>query len=88
MKKQARRHPDLTVEHYGRIQDALEKGEAVFEDDKNAIFLLNEPGGVVAVVKATRTGNAVFLTSLRRLSGDAARKDREVARIRANKAKK
>lgn len=88
MKKQARRHPDLTVEHYGRIQEALEKGEAVFEDDKNAIFLLNEPGGVVAIVKATRTGNAVFLTSLRRLSGEAARKDREVMRLRANKAKK
>lgn len=88
MKKQARRHPDLTVEHYGRIQDALEKGEAVFEADKKIIFLLDEPGGVVAVVKATQVGDAVFLTSLRRLSGEAARKDREVARIRANKAKK
>jgi len=35
----------------------------------------------VLVVKATRTGNGLFVTSYRRLHRDQALKDREIARL-------
>lgn len=86
MGKQLRTHPELNAADYG-IQDVLENGETITESPHEIIFLRDEPGGIVAVVKATRTGRAVFLTSLRRLSSEDAKRDKEVQRLRA-KAKK
>ncbi len=45
----------------------------VLEEDGN--------GGLVAVVKATVSGKAIFMTSMRRLSRDQAMRDREVQRL-------
>ncbi|WP_143148948.1 hypothetical protein [Thermomonas hydrothermalis] len=40
-----------------------------------------ETGGHVLVVKATRSGDALWITSFRRLSRDAAARDAEVSRV-------
>jgi len=45
------------------------------------VYLL-ESAGYVAVVKANKTGQAVFVTSFRRLSADAAKRDSEIRRLR------
>lgn len=82
MGKQLRTHPELAAVDYG-IQDILEEGETIIESEREIIFLRDEPGGIVAVIKATRTGRAVFLTSLRRLSSEDAKRDKEVQRLRA-----
>jgi hypothetical protein len=87
LEKQQRTHPELAASDYARVQDALDSGEAIQESEREIIFLVDEPSGIVAVVKATRTGRAVFVTSVRRLSGDDAKRDKEILRLRA-KAKK
>lgn len=48
--------------------------------DGSLIYVLKEEG-YVAVIKATRTGKAVFMTSFRRLSSRAAQRDGEVRRL-------
>jgi hypothetical protein len=40
-----------------------------------------EDAGYVTVIKATQTGKAVFMTSFRRLSSNAAKRDRELKRL-------
>lgn len=45
------------------------------------MVFLQEEAGYVTVVKATKSGRAAFLTSFRRLSSDAAKRDREIARL-------
>lgn len=83
MEKQLRSHADLAAADYARVQDVLETGEVIYESAREVVFLVDEPGGFVAVVKATRTGRALFLTSFRRLSGEDAKRDKEVQRLRA-----
>jgi hypothetical protein len=79
--KQLRKHPELTFEEYSIIQDALDRGESI-QDGAQALVYLLEEEGYVTVVKATKSGKAVFMTSFRRLSSDAGKKDREVLRLR------
>lgn len=92
MRKQIREHKDLAAAEYARVQDALDRGQAVQDTPRSLIFLLEEEtgesGGYVTVVKATATGRTVFLSSLRRLSRDAGEKDREVRRLLTKAGKK
>lgn len=85
-RKQAEHHPELLPGEYGAVQDALERGQGV-PDGQSIVYLL-EADGYVVVVKATRTGRAVFLTSLRRLSSRETKHDREVQRLLALVQKK
>lgn len=80
--KQCRHHPELTQADYARAQDVVEQGEVVQDGAKNLLFLLDEPGGHVVVVKATQEGDELFVTSMRRLSQGEARRNSEVRRLR------
>lgn len=80
MGKQMREHPEILAEEYRHVQDALERGMTIQESEQAMIFLL-EDEGYVSVVKATKTGRAAYLTSFRRLSSEAAKREREIARL-------
>lgn len=85
MRKQKNEHPELTPEEYAFAQTAIDGGTKVKDSAHSLVYILEEAGadagGYVTVVKATRTGETVFLTSLRRLSRDEGVKDREVRRL-------
>ncbi len=80
--KQQRHHPELALEEYTHVQDALERGEPIQDGPHNLIYLFEE-GGYVTVVKATKTGKAVFMTSFRRLPSGDVKRDAELRRLRA-----
>lgn len=84
MQKQLKTHPELTAGEYDQVQAAIDNGERI-QDGKSLIYVLDTDsdlaGGYVTVVKATKTGKALYLTSLRRLSRKKALKDMEIARL-------
>jgi hypothetical protein len=80
MRKQVKRHPELKAAEYSWIQSALERGQRRQDSERSAIYVL-EQDGYVAVVKATQTGEGVFVTSFRRLSRQQVKRDEELARI-------
>lgn len=87
MQKQKKEHPELTPEEYAYTQAAIDAGVRVQDSGHSLLYVLEEAGsgagGYVTVVKATRTGKAAFLTSFRRLSNDAVKKDMEIQRLLA-----
>jgi hypothetical protein len=81
LKKQLREHPEITIQEYALIQDIVDRGREIIDaKDGSLIYVLKEEG-YVAVIKATRTGKAVFMTSFRRLSSRAIQRDGEVRRL-------
>lgn len=80
MLKQLRTHPEILAAEYRHVQDALDRGLAIQDADKALLFLL-EDEGYVTVVKATQSGRAAFMTSFRRLSSEAAKREREIQRL-------
>jgi len=80
LEKQADHHPELTAEDYALAQEAISGGRALQSGDKSLVYVW-EDGALVTVVKATAAGDATYLTSLRRLSRDAARQDKEIRRL-------
>lgn len=82
MLKQKEVHPELLPDEYEFVQRTIDAGEKIQDTDVSLIYLLEEdPGGYVSVVKATRTGKAVFLTSFRRLSSEGAKRSEEIKRL-------
>ena len=79
--KQNARHPELTPSEYTSAQRCIDQGERIQDGPLNLIYLLEE-AGYVTVVKATKTGESLFVTSFRRLSNDAAKRDSEIRRLR------
>jgi len=79
--KQNREHPEIMPEEYTAVQEAVERGSAIQDGDKSLIYLLEDATGYVAVVKATLSGRALYLTSFRRLSRDAVKRDETVRRL-------
>ena len=80
--KQRRNHPELTVEEYGDIQGVIDDAAEVIQDGaRNLIFVRTDPQGHVLVVKAVQSEGELFVTSFRRLSADAAKRDREIQRL-------
>jgi hypothetical protein len=79
--KQTREHPEIAVDEYPHVQDALERGRVIQENERTLIFVLEEDAGYVTVVKATQTGRAAFLTSFRRLSSQEVKRDEEIRRL-------
>lgn len=79
--KQLRQHPDLASTEYAWIQEALDRGERIQDGTASLVYVLEEEG-YVSVVQATRTGKALFLTSFRRLSSNALKRDMELRRLR------
>ena len=87
MLKQKEVHPELLPDEYDFVQRTIDAGEKIQDTDVSLIYLLQEDaGGYVSVVKATRTGKAVFLTSFRRLSSEGAKRSEEIKRL-LNKGK-
>lgn len=86
VKKQHLHHPEVSVSDYAQVQAVLDHARHKIQDGpNNLIYVLDQPsdnaGGYVVVVKATATGNGLYLTSLRRLSKQQAETDREVQRL-------
>ncbi|MCY1358741.1 Phage Mu protein F like protein [compost metagenome] len=79
--KQLREHPEITLDEYPLVQEALDRGREILDRDGSLIYVLDEEDGYVTVIRATKSGRAIFMTSFRRLSRDAARRDREIQRL-------
>jgi hypothetical protein len=84
--KQKREHPELTPEEYAAAQDVIDEHTAKVRDGASMIYVRERPGddyagGYVLVVKATRTGKALWVTSFRRLSRSEAERDSEIMRL-------
>lgn len=80
--KQLREHPEITLDEYLIVQAAIDQGESVLDARDGSLIYILEEAGYVTVIKATKTGKAVFMTSLRRLSSREARRDSELLRLR------
>jgi len=85
-KKQLREHPEIQPAEYVHVQAALQDGWVV-QDGANTLIYVLESERYVSVVKSTKTGKGLFLTSFRRLSGQQAKKDAELARLRRKENK-
>lgn len=84
--KQAAQHADVGAEDYAWVQLAVDAGERIQDGPTAAVYLLARDGWV-AVVKATRTGQGLYLTSFRRISSNDVRRDEEIRRLRAKAQK-
>lgn len=76
MAKQRDNHPELTADDYARIPDIVANGEARQDGERSVVFFRTVPPGQLVVVKATRSGNNVFVTSVRRASAQEIRRQR------------
>ncbi|GFK94432.1 hypothetical protein NNJEOMEG_02277 [Fundidesulfovibrio magnetotacticus] len=85
--KQTRNHPELGPADYRAAQDAVDQGEKLKDGARSLLYVLDEPGGVVVVVKATVEGDEMYVQSLRRLSRDEAERDRVVRRVKRKSAR-
>lgn len=83
--KQQAHHPELTPKDYALAQEAVERGEKFRQDARNTAFVLDRPGGVAVIVKATQIGDELYVTSLRRLSGKDKERLRAVGKLRRGK---
>lgn len=84
MAKQLREHPELTAFDYAEAQRVVSNATHRVQDGpQSMVYVFEDPGanGYVLVVKATRSGQGLFVTSLRRLSADTAKRDAAIARI-------
>lgn len=80
MQKQEREHPELNNEEYMLAQQTVLSVEPI-QDSPQSLIYIYEEGGQVVVVKATQSGEDIFLTSLRRLSSSEAARSREIERL-------
>ena len=76
----------MTVEEYVAAQQVVEQStNKVVDGDNSLIYILEEPsndtGGFVLVVKATKTGKGLFVTSYRKLSRKDAEREAEIERL-------
>jgi len=84
--KQVRVHPELTAKEYAQAQFVADHATMTIQDSATSLVYVLEQGsaaagGYVLVVKATRTGEGLFLTSYRRLSRQDAIRDAEIGRL-------
>lgn len=78
--KQEQEHPEIGNAEYHLVQKTISQGQVIQDGAKNLIYVFEE-GQQVVVVKATQSGEALFLTSVRRLHSDELRRDLEIARL-------
>ncbi|WP_233270668.1 phage head morphogenesis protein [Chachezhania sediminis] len=80
--KQLRVHPELTPAEYVRAQETISRATHKVQDTpRSLIYILDEPDGHLLVVKATRTGEGLFITSFRRMSAEGVNRDRLIRRL-------
>jgi hypothetical protein len=83
MAKQVKEHPELSGLDYLMVQRTIDAATVVVQDTpRSLVFVLEDKiAGYVLVVKATRSGKGLFVTSFRRLSSDQVARDRELKRL-------
>lgn len=84
MEKQTREHPELTAFDYAEIQRVIDERTRRLQDSATTLVYTFEPeghNGHVLVVKATRTGEGLYVTSFRRISADDKARKAELARL-------
>jgi len=86
--KQSEAHPEMTAAEYAMAQSVIDGATAKVSDTARSMVYIREEvteeqGGHVLVVKATQTGNGLWVTSYRRLSRKDAERDAEVSRLLA-----
>jgi len=70
-RKQLREHPELTPAEYAMAQLAVDEAtHRVRDTPRSMVFIRDADDGHLVVVKATSSGQGLFLTSFRRMSGD------------------
>lgn len=84
--KQLRAHPELTGADYAAAQSVIDAPTAKVQDTPHSLIYileqaLDQGGGYVLVVKATKTGEGLFVTSYRKLSREEAERQTEIARL-------
>ncbi|HMW55140.1 MAG TPA: phage minor head protein [Plasticicumulans sp.] len=79
--KQADRHPEVSVRDYQRVQEVIDHGRAYQDTAVSLVFVRDTPEGVTVVVKATHSGDGLFLTSLRYLPTQSAQRAAEIRRV-------
>lgn len=80
--KQLREHPEITLDEYLMVQAAIDRGMELPGNGLNdRVYVLDESDGYVVVIKVTRAGNEVFMTSMRRLSREQARRDKTIQHL-------
>lgn len=79
--KQTKQHPEIKAAEYINVQDTIDKGIEIQDTATSLVYLLTDAKGYVSVVKSTKTGKALFLSSFRRLSKSQAKRDQEVQRL-------
>jgi SPP1 gp7 family putative phage head morphogenesis protein len=84
--KQVRVHPELTADEYSQAQFVADHATTTVQDSATSLVYVleqgsSDAGGYVLVVKATRTGEGLFITSYRRLSRLEAIRDAEIGRL-------
>jgi Phage Mu protein F like protein len=83
-RKQLREHSELTAADYALVQETVSGATHRIKDGpRSFVFVRDIPGepSHVLVVKATKSGQGLFVTSFRRLSREAAKRDRELQRL-------
>lgn len=82
MRKQFRRHPELSVADYKIAQDVVLSATLRIKDGPNSMIFVREASeSHVLVVKATRSGQGLYVTSFRRLSRRLVIRDQELRRL-------
>jgi hypothetical protein len=84
--KQKSAHGELTAEDYAQAQTVIDHNTNKVRDGASMIYIREEPAnaaspGDVLVVKATRTGETLWVTSYRRLHKKEAVRDSEIRRL-------
>lgn len=75
-----KKHPEITQEHYERfLQRLLDEGERIYDRERHVVVIQSASPPYVAVLKATRAGDEVYLQSLRRSD------EKNIAALRARK---
>lgn len=90
--KQAEVHAELTSETYAQAQQVVDAPDYRLQDTPHSLIYIRveraeTQGGHVLVVKATCSGEGLYVTSFRRLSRDEAKQDVEIARLLAKEMK-
>lgn len=80
--KQIANHSELEASDYAKVQDVIDGGQSYQDAPKSLIYVLDAADGMTSVVKATATGDGLFLVSLRHLPTDDALRAKETERIR------
>jgi len=68
LQKNLAHHPEITTQDYLNLQTVIENASVIVQDSENTLIFVEKRGDRFyhTVIKATQTGEGVFMTSLRR----------------------